>query len=334
MDEKLRAKCDLLAENYLITQNSAKLDWSQAAGLGALIYTNMNITASESDIRSNRALLKKKVGAFNNLRGYTDLALLCKMSLKSNPEAYLDNVMAAYDNLRFGFFHSEYEALAASSVADFAEPSQYAAVGQKTSEILDVMQKQHPMLTGHEDVSVAALLAMSDMDVEAKLAEADACYEELKHDHFTFAKDALQSVSMILALSDTPVEEKCARFRALRSSLGDAGTHMFACQLPMLAAMVDTDVPVEQVAKDIDEAAKYLKKKKGFGDILGMGHRMRGVLASAIVLQTYQEQADVSAVNAAAGNAAASVVAQQIILAIIMTIIITSVVVSTTSANS
>ena len=333
MDANLKAKCDLLADNYKITQNAAKLDFSQAAGLGALIYTNMNIRADESVIRSNRKILKHKVGALSNLRGHTNIALLCKMSLKRDPEAYLDNVVSAYKLLNYGVFRSEYEALAAASIVDFVDPSQYQAIAQKTGQILTEMSRNHPMLTGHEDVAVAALFAMSDLDVEAKLAEAEACYENLRHDHFTFAKDALLSVCMILALSEKPIEEKCERFRQLRNAVNSTDIYMFAGQLPMLAAMVDTDATVDQVARDINEASHYLKGKSGFGSILGMGSSMRNVLASAMALQVYQEDAKASAATATAGNVAAGAIAQQIVLAIVMTIIIIAVVSSSNSSS-
>ena len=324
----------MLASNYQGTQSAAKLDWAQAAGLGALIYTNMNVVASEPAIRSNRALMKSKVGAFSSLRGYTGISLLCKMSLKQNPEDYLDRVMFAYDNLRYGFYHSEFEAMAASSIADFAEPEQYAEIGRRTADILEVMKKKHPMLTGHEDVAVAALLAMSDFDVNEKLAEAEECYNTLKGDHFTFAKDSLQSVAMILAMSDRPVAEKCARFNEIRNAVNSTDIHMFAAQVPMLAALVDTDVPAQQIAIDINDASRYLKTKRGFGSVLGMGTRMRNVLASAIVLQSYQEMRRADAMTAAVSNAAASVIAQQIVAAIVMTIIMTSAIISASNSHS
>ena len=329
MNEKIKEKCDLLAENYQITQNSAKLDYAQAAALGALIYTNKNVRADESEIRSNRKLLHSKVGVFSKLVGYTNIALLCKMSLADNAEAYLDKVIAAYDQLKHGLFRSEYEALAASCIADNADSGRYEEIGQKTAQILDKMAKAHPLMTGAEDCSIAAMLAMTELDMDAALAEAEACYNAINKAKFTFSKDALQSVGMILALNPGPAEEKCKRFNDLRDALGKTKSEIFGGQLPILAAFVNTGADPEQIAADIDEASRYLKDKSGFGDWFGIGHEMRVTLAAALVLQTYQEEMAAAIV----GEAVASVITQQIVVDIVMTMIIIAVAASTAASK-
>ena len=331
MKSELTAKCDLLAANYETTWKSAKLDYVQAAALGALIYTEKNTAACEEDIRKNRKLLSDKVGVFSHLHGYTNVALLCKMSLAKDAGAYLDKVVAAYDSLKRGILHSEYEALAASTFADFAEPAQYEQLGQKTIEVLDKMHALHPMLTGREDTTVAALLALSGLDIDAALAESEACYEALSKE-VRFSKDSLQSVSMILALSGKPAAEKCERFSAIRGALKDTKSAFMPAQLPILAALVDTEVSPEEIANDIDEAARYLKKKSGFGDWFGVGYKMRTTLAAALVMQTYREKNSAASMTAAVNSAVAGVLTEQIIMAIVM-MMITIAVVANSSHN-
>ena len=337
MDTTLQAKCDLLADNYLVTQKSAKLDWSMAAALGALIYTNKDRQANEEAIRASRKLLKSKVSGFNSMRGNTNIALLVKMATADSPEGYLDNVMDAYNLLKEGqghHFGSEYEALAASCIVDFAKPEDYETVGRSTHEILRKMMKQHPLLTGREDTAVAALLAMSGLDIDATLAEADACYETLKGDHFKLAKDSLQSIAMILALNDMPVEQKCARFNAMRQAMKDVGDRMPVSTLPILAALVDTDASPEEIAQYVHDAFHYLKKKSGFGSVLGIGIKMRLVMATAVTQQIVGKKSGASAEAAAASEAIATIITQQVIEAIILTIIIVSVCVNASSSNS
>ena len=331
MNERIKAKCDLLAENYNVVQSSAKLDFAQAAALGALIYTGKNANAVEQDIRNNRKLLHSKVSAFSNLVGHTNVALLCKMSLSDDPEAYLDKVISAYSNLKRGIFHSEYEALAASCIADNADPSRYEEIGQKAVEILDKMSELHPWLTGAEDSSIAAMLAMTGLDIDATLAEAEECYKEIKNARFTLSKDALQAVSMILALNSKSKEEKCEYFNRLRNELSNTKSEIFGDQLPILAAFVNVNESTEQIAADIDEANRYLKEKSGFGDWFGIGYKMRVTLAAAVVLQAYQDEAGECAIAEAANNAMASIIAQQIVIDIVMTMIIIAVVVSSSS---
>ena len=334
MKESIRKKCDLLAQNYGIVQNSAKLDFAQTAALGALIYTNKNALAKEADIRANRKLLHAKVSAFSNLAGHTALALLCKMSLSEDSEAYLDKVIAAYDNFKRGTFHSEYEALAASCMADIADPAAYEEIGREAIEILDKMAERHPMLTGPEDSTAAAMLAMTGLDADAVLSEAEECYQFIKNDGFTFSKDALQSVSLILALSPGAAEEKCQYFQKLRHALAKTGSKISGGQMPILAAFIDLGAAPEQIAADIDEACRYLKTQSGFGDWFGVGYRMRVTLASAVVFQAYREEEGVCSVADTANNAMASVITQQIVVDIIMTMIIIAVVVTAASSRT
>ena len=325
MDAKLQAKCDLLAENFKTVRHSARLDSEYAASLGALICTGEDARASEADIRRNRELLRDKVGAFNNLRGNVNVALLCKMSLAKDPEAYLDKVVGAYGALKQGrVFHSEYEALAASVMADHADSIRFDDVARRTQEVLALMNARHPLLTDSADTTVAALLAMSGLDIEATLADAEKCYETLKDDHFTLAKDALQSVCMVLALGGgMPVEERCARFREIRQALKDRKERMDAEQLPILAALVDADETPDQVAAELEEAEKYLRGKSGLGGIFGLGRQMRMVLAAAVMLQVKDEARGRVGVAQASGNALAAVITQQIIEMIILVSIMT-----------
>jgi hypothetical protein len=335
MDAKLQAKCDLLAENYQTVQSSAKLDAPEAACLGALIYTSANAQANEAEIRANRALLREKVSVVNNLRGYVNVALLSKMSLSENAEAYLDNVITVYNLLKQGhLYRDEYEALAATAIVDFAQPSQYAAVAQHTQDIIKKMKETHPIITDTQDTTVAALLAMSDLDIEATLDKADACYQALKDDHFKWAKNDLQCICMILALNNMSVQEGCERFRTMRQTLKESGSKMYTNYLPILAALVDTNASPAQIAQDIKEAEGYLKGKKGFGGIFGVGKQMRMVLSAAVLLQTINEAMGKTGIAQASSNALATVITEQVIMAIVLFLVMSSFIVHNSATST
>ena len=335
MNPTIQNKCDLLVDNYYNCWTAAKLDFRQSAALGGLIYTQKNQAANEQTIRSCRRILKKKVGMFNNLRGNTNLALLCKMGMAFNPEAYLDEVLYAYSFIQKKHtYRTEYQALAASCIADFAKPEQFESIVDEAEDILQLMSKKHPLLTSSEDLTLAALLAMADLDVETTLDEADACYNNLKETgSFKLVKNSLQSISMVLALHEGSAEEKCARFMQMRDGLKTANSRMGSSQLPVIAALACMDVPIEQLIEEIHDADVYLKGKWGFSNVIGLGAQMRRVMASAIVLQVHGEE--LGRKNAASSNSAVTaVLVEQIIQQIIMMIIITAVVVSTVTSSS
>ena len=333
MDQKLQGKCDLLADNYLIAAKSAKMDFRQAAALAALIYTQNDQVASEAAIRGSRALLKSKVSGFNNLRGNVNLALLTKMSLSDDPEAYLDRVMEVYSIIARGrIIRTEYEALAASAIADFAQPNQYEDIVARTRDMLDKMSKQHPLLTTSGDTTLASLLVMSGVDADATLSEAEECFTKLKKNGgFTMAKNALQAVSLVLALNEGPAEMKCTRFIQMREALKKAKSKIYADQLPIIAALSCVDFPVEQLVSEIHDVDLYLKGKKGFGGLLGLGAQMRRLMASALVLQIHTDAGDAGSASVS-NSALTSVLVQQVVEAIIFMMIMIAV--TTTAASS
>lgn len=81
------------------------------------------------------------------------------------------------------------------------------------------MQEKHPLLTNFDDFGIAAMLAVTDIDIDKQLEEAEVCYNLLKKSGFKLNKDALQTISHIMALSDEPIEKKTIRFAKIRDDL-------------------------------------------------------------------------------------------------------------------
>lgn len=135
MNDVLKLKCDLIEKNYKACRSGAKASMSQAVSLAALIYTAKNKLATEEEIRANRAILKEKTGAFSNLRGLTNLALLAKMSEQEDPGKFIENVIAAYDEIKGKVIRSEFHALAAQVIAENVDPENYADMADKTHYI-------------------------------------------------------------------------------------------------------------------------------------------------------------------------------------------------------
>ena len=329
MNEKLQAKIDLIADNYITVSKSGRLDMTMVASLGALLFTAENVTADEQKIRDCRKILKDKTGVFSNFRGYTNLATLCRMTMQEDPEAWLDSVLKAYECVAEGkakLLRSESLVLTAMAIAAQADPADYQRVANEAWELLHKMSEVHPLLTGQEDLTVAAMMVMGGLDADAVLAEAEDIYERLKPTSFKLNKDVLQSISMIMALSDKPVEEKCAWFASLRQALKDAGHKLAWDQLAVLAAFVNVDATIPEIVEQIAAADDELKHRKGFG-MMTCGAGLRRLYCAALVLQTYNsDAADIAADQA---NALVSLIVQQITAAIILAVIIASM-----SANS
>ena len=323
MDAKLEKKVDLLAQNYILVRNAAKLDWGQSVCLGALMFTQRDRLAEESRIRSCRKLLKSKVSYVSNFRGLTSLALLCKMSMQNNPDAYLNDLMEAYKALTADkILRSESLVYAAEAMAEGVDKDRYEEVAKGAWDALAKMKFAHPFLTSQDDTAIATLLVMSGLDIDTVLANADEIYNRMKDSGFKFNKNALQSISLILALSDKPVEEKCQKFTELRKALKDARHGLGGNEVVLLAAFVNSDMPIETIVEEISAVDDALKGKKGFGNILGCGYEMRRLFAAALVLQAHEEN-EVGTVTSQV-NALTTIIVQQVITLIILLVVISS----------
>ncbi|MBP5600749.1 MAG: DUF4003 family protein, partial [Lachnospiraceae bacterium] len=101
--------------------------------------------------------------------------------------------------------------------------------------------------------------------------------------------NAVQSLSHVMALQEGPSIEKCDKVEALFDAF-KALKRRFPTDmaLPTLGALVGIDMAPEALAKEIVEAADYLKTFKGFGSF-SMGNRTRLVLASLLACECFAE---------------------------------------------
>ena len=332
MNAQLQKKAELMAANSAVVRKSSKLDFQQASNLGALMLTTQNVQANEPAIRSCRAILKSRVGIFNNMRGpATNVALLARMSVESNPEAYLDQVLNAYHAITEGkVFRNESLAFTAMTFADNLQPEEYEAAAQKSWATLAKMRAAHPLLTDQSDMTLAYLLSHSDIDATQVLEEAEECYSTLKTRGFFLNKETLQNVSVILALSPAPAAQKCARYNEIKDALKAAGHRIGSMEQAIIAGFVDLAVPTEQIVAEIGEVDEFLKHKPSFGAFT-CGAQLRRMYAADLVLQTHTDSA---AAAATASNSVTTTVVYQIISLIIMIIIMESIIVSSQSHSS
>ena len=69
MNERVKEKCELLAENFLLINKEFKWDLEMMSIIAASIYTNAGLKADPAKMRECHGILKKKKGLFSDLRG-------------------------------------------------------------------------------------------------------------------------------------------------------------------------------------------------------------------------------------------------------------------------
>ena len=286
MRTELQNRCRLLVENRNIIKSEFSFESAYVYPLGASILAAKNKTADVDAISSCLSLLKDRTGIFSSFRGISKLATVISLSVSPNPERKMDDMLFIYEELKDYFWSSYYLSIAASAIADMAQPSQYQDIIQRTSMIYKRMKSAHPLLTSGEDSAFAALLALSGLDNDHIEEEMELCYDILRPNFFS--GNAVQSLSHILALGEDPADQKCQKaidiFEYLKANGYKYGT---GYELSTLGTLALLDIDMKTLAADIMDADDFLSNEKGFGNFLGIGSRQRLMYAGLMTMCDY-----------------------------------------------
>lgn len=286
MNTELKEKCNLLVKNRKTITDTFSWDSGLMSLAAATLFTSRGLIADKTRLKECEAIIKSKTGAFSEFRGNVKIPLLCKMALSDHPEKYFENVETLYKLLnKSKWIGNEYKILAAITICDHADESEYDLFVNRTNEIYSRMKQEHPWLTSDEDIPFAAILAVSGLDVGQLIEEMECDYAILKktfHD-----SNAVQSLSHILALDEQSAEVKCAKVESIYQEL-KAIKHKYGTgyELATLGTLTMLDMEEKEVANLIAEIDDYLKGQKGFGDFV-LGSTERRLYAAQLVLNQY-----------------------------------------------
>lgn len=317
MNAILKQKCELLADNYTLIHKEFKWEYEIMTVVAASSYMNNGMKADTAKMKECKAILAKKQGVFSDLRSTIELALVSKMAVERDPEAYLNEVIGVYEKIKKGkIFTNQFMVLSALIIVEQHRISQAEDIIKKTKTIMKKMEKEHPFLTNSEDMPFATIMALSPMDIDKMIAEMEECFEILKK-KFPLHKDAVQGLCQILCLSARSTEEKCKKAADIFDALKKNGVkYGKSTELSALGALIDVNMDADTIAKEIAECSDLLKSHKGFGN-LALGKEYRALFAALMVAGEYASPA--SSVNATTiGSSIAITIAEEIVMLIII----------------
>ncbi|HRR77794.1 MAG TPA: DUF4003 family protein, partial [Ruminococcus sp.] len=185
------------------------------------------------------------------------------------------------------------------------EETENAAIRGKA--IFKLMKKDHPWLTSSEDCVMAGLMSRSDRADNELLEDAENCFNILKKKFSD--KNALQTVSQILALSKENSETKSQRLIQLFDLLKASGrSYGKNYHLSTLAAVSLLSNNIQELAATICEADDILSEAKGYKGIFGTDKKIRLMHAAMITADLYQPADNT---NIAASTSALVLIAAQ-----------------------
>lgn len=322
MNQELKAKLDVFTESRRLISKEFKFQTDVLSVGAALVFVNAGVLPDIDKMKACREIIRAKTKALSGFQGMVELMLLGKMSLRDNPENYLDEVLAVYDLLKTSKLMENYEEIIASvNIVDAGRFDDRESVIAKYKSIYAGMKKEHPILTDIEDYPFVMLLALSDKSVENIVKEIEECYTYMR-ENFKAGKDAVQGISEIFALYDTDVKTKCDKAIQIYARLKEGGAkygknHEFAS----LAVLADLDVDSQVLATEIIEASAYLQNNEGFGNfVLGSSERL--MFAAMVTAGVYDE--GLNRLGDSASNTIAVAIAEELEMVLVNCVMCTS----------
>ena len=317
MTDNLRNKCELFERNRSAISKKFMFEKDLMNIAAGLIFTGAGKEADIDKLQECRSILNKHTGFFSEYRDTVKLALLSEMALTDDPDQYIEDVKAVYKKLHKGHFKdNSYMVLAAMLLCDLGRQNDTDEVIEKHNELLQRMNKLHPILTDSSDISYVILLALSDRTIDAIIKDMTACFDYLKRElKVKIGSDSIQGLSEILALTDGDIKEKSDSvmqiYDVLKESKAEIGDGSVFSTLAMLIGIDETP---EFIVGEILEADEFLKNCKLFED-KSENKKQRLMFAELLVASSYGTGS--SMINNTFVNTAISVIKAQQVAAMI-----------------
>ena len=298
MTDEVREKCELLVGNHNAIRKGFFLENELMSSIAGLIFASAGKEADVEKLKACRKILKIKTRLLSNLRAEAELVVLSKMALSDSPEQYLDDYLSVYDKVTKGkLLENDYMAIAATLILDFGLQDESDEIIAKANEIMQRMDKDHPILTSSEDTSFAIFLAITRKSADAILTDLKGGYTYLRETcKVKISADPVYELCEVLAVSYGDMEDKCDKvmrlYGALKERKADFASNNGLSSLGALAAL---DISPEQLVDEIIDAEAFLKSQKGFNN-KEIDASRRLIYSTLVVAAVYGKQLE------AAGN--------------------------------
>lgn len=326
MNQELKEKCQLFVENKNVLDKSFVWDGATIMPVCAMLYAQNNQKVDVEKMKECRKLLKGKVGVFSGLRSYGEMVLLSKMALSENPTDYLDQTLQAYALFKkYKLSEDAFTALAAMLLVEHVDMTRWELTLEGAQRIYTRMKKDHPFLTGTEDVSFAILMAMSNLPEDWMMQEMEACYKAL-HKKFG-ATDGLQSLSHVLAMDREETSKKCETILELDALFKTKKKKFDSNGIVMYGSLYMMQMNRGELLDTIIEVDAYLKQQKGFG-VFGVDSYQRLMYATMLVMNQYGQDNNMQ--MSVLNNVIATIIAEYTAMVATLTVVM----VASTTANN
>lgn len=309
MKEQYTARLELFADNAQRIKKAFAWQNAMVNRLAALLYTVENKAADNEAIRASYELIKEHTGLFSPFRGTSVISIAALLSLSAEQETQLANTLAVYDLMKDTKFRaSDYLVIAAYQIAANSTSDQYLRTVERAKMFYDSMKTKHRFLTGQDDYIFAAMLGLSDIDVDKGIDRMEQLYTALKPEFLS--GNSVQALTQVLVLGEE-ASEAAAHVLALRDAFRARGIRLDKeYTLSSLGVLSLLPCNSEDIVTDVSETYEFLRTQKGFGS-WSIGKQELLLLSAALVAFKYVEDVRNGIINTMLSTSITNIVIAQ-----------------------
>jgi hypothetical protein len=262
-----------------VWQNTLLKRWA------ALLYAAEDRVIDYDAIRESHTLIKENTSGFSSFRGNCVLSISTLLALHENRQDQLVETLRVYEMMKAAKFRaSDYLVVAAFQIAANTRMEDYGQVIERARAFYDGMKARHYFITGQNDYIYAAMLGLSNVEVESGLERMEQLYQELRPGFSS--GDAVQALTQVLVLSEE-IERVKMNLLDLREGFKRKGMRLDKqYTLPSLGVLSLLPADPENLVDEVVEMYEALRTKPGFGQWSVTKQELL-LLASALISMGY-----------------------------------------------
>lgn len=311
----MKNRLDVFAENYRIARESFSFNSSMEACGCASALIGRPVPVTKEELLAAKELVKKKTGVLSTFgRGSASQPLIATIAVDPDREYAFEQMLRIYQMLDKRFIDSDYLVVAAIMIYKNARPVEYEHIVARTRQIYELIRKDHPMITGREDIVNCTLMALSDIAPEILRERCEENFMALKK--YYRSRNNIQYMACMLSIFEGDPDTMAARVSKTSFTLRSLKVSVESCSFPVVAAIsaLVGEHDLEEVCRAIAKVSDRLLEIRGMGP-WGAGKAVRNMVAEAIVIDAYMESANSSDAPSKVGNSVSAAIVSSIIAA-------------------
>lgn len=285
MDALIKNKVEFLLKTHEEIKKDYRWETDLVRQFAALAYCLKNKTFNKDTFDKLEKYIKNKTGIFSYYRSY-HLFITCSQLITEydDPEKAFDDLIQIEDMLKkHGFKNGNYTSLAAFNIMKTSERGDWNSRASKSYDIFKAMKGNHFWLTSADDYPAAALMSISEENVNELSAYMEKCYTLLNNEGFSKG-NGLQFLSHLLTLSDIPIEDKIRNCVLISNYLKENKIKLYSNSYSVIGIISLFGAYSIEAANELIEVYNYLKTQKSFK---WSGKDMNVMFASSLIAEKY-----------------------------------------------